>query len=221
MINMNVFLICILAFLLSIGCKDKAQTNIKGKNPIPADNTNNPPPCERFEIRELKKGVYYKIIPVSDTTYTLKWGEKGKKRFISKRLFEITGSGTLEYLTSNDNIIILAHSCGTSCTYFVILPIKNDNLQAFYHPQAINLNRNLIAYSPKDNEDNVFLIVENYITGEKTLIKETNLCPAIFKGECIECCYFDGQDLIVKWQGENWKSHNKQDINVKMIPIGL
>jgi len=172
-----------------------------------------------FEIRKLRDGVYFETVRISDTSYVLKWGIESTHSYFSKHFFAILGNGTLEYLTSNDSVIILSQTCGTSCSYFVILPMNGHEPLLYYHPQALDLNRNLIAYSPTKYDEDIFLIVENYLTGKQTLLKENNLCPGVFKGDCIEACFFEGSELILKWQGSQWDGNNQKDIQIKRILI--
>ena len=134
-------------------------------------------------------------------------------------MFEILGSGTLGYLTSNKSAIILNQECGTSCSFLVILPIEGNIEHIYYNPQAINLENNLIAYSPTSFKDSVFLIVENYINHKHINIYENNVCNSTFKGDCIECCYFNKEELVIVWDGKNWKSSNNPDIKKKLIKI--
>jgi len=222
MVRMNIVFIHLIVSVFLTSCKEgKPQRNkdmklIKPTSEIALDTTK-----ESFEVRKLKDNVFFKTVKLSDTTYTLKWGIQNKQSYFSKRPFEKLGSGMLEYLTSNDSVIILSQSCGTSCTYFAMLPLSGREPLLYYHPQAIDLNRNLIVYSPVEYADSVFLIVENYLTGQKIFLKENNLCPALFKGECIEVCYFDGNDLVLKWQGSKWKNWDKPDLQTKRISIEL
>lgn len=160
-------------------------------------------------------GDYYRFHFKDDTIYTIEWGNKSFKNE-TKQTFEILGNGTLNLSKSGDAVIILEQSCGTSCSYCVVLPLKTGAKEkVFIQTISYDINKNLIVYIP---EEETFIRIENYLTGEKLDILENNLCPAAFKGDCIDSVYFKGNNVIIKWQGSQWED-NKVDPQEKIIPI--
>ena len=203
--------------LISCGNNSINKTPLVANNQVQNDTT----PHKSFEIRRLDPKFYYQTKKLSDTTYSIEWGKKGVNKYTSNKVFEISGSGMLTYLTSNDSVIILSQSCGTSCTYFVLLSLNRDKIMTYDNPEALNLNKNLIAYvSDPDNDGQIVLTVENYINGKKMIVKVNNVCPSAIKYSCIEECYFEHNTLIIKWDGSKWQS-SKPDLQVKRIPITI
>ncbi|MEA4915900.1 MAG: hypothetical protein VB073_00010 [Proteiniphilum sp.] len=152
-----------------------------------------------------------------DSIYSIEWGNN----FItntSKKKFEVLGSGVLGLLEVDENCILLSQSCGTSCVYYVFLPLKMDATEKVYDFVLANdLKKHLIAYIPTDN-DTIFIRVENYLTGQIMDVKETNMCQATFKADCIDSIYFNKSSLILKWQGSGW-SETKPDPHERTIPV--
>ena len=152
-----------------------------------------------------------------DTVYSIEWGNTSMKN-TSKQKFEVLGNGVLSIFKSDENSILLSQGCGTSCTSYVFLPIKENAVERVYDfALASNLKNNLVAYIP-NNSDEIFARVENYLTGQKMDIVETNLCPANFKGDCIDSIYFDKSLLVLKWESSKWEN-NKPATHIKVIPI--
>lgn len=153
-----------------------------------------------------------------DTIYHINWGNNSiNNNSITK--FEILGNGVLGLLDTDENTIILSQSCGTGCLYYVVLPLKqNEPEKIYYFAKAYDLKNKLIAYVPED--ENVFIRVENFITGQTIDVKEDNLCPATFKSDCIDAIYFNKNKLVIKWQGKKWEQ-DKPDLQDKIIPINF
>jgi len=157
---------------------------------------------------------YYKFCFKGDTTYTIVWGNKSFKNK-TKRAFDVLGNGTLNLLKSGNNAIILSQGCGTSCVYYVVLPLNPSIEEKVFMPAiAYDIDRNLIAYIA----DESFIIIENYLTGQKMDIIEENLCPAAFKGDCIDSCYFNSDSFVIEWQGSKW-TNEKPDPQKKIVQI--
>ena len=138
-------------------------------------------------------------------------------------LVEKIGNSFVKYhlqgdsIDNDDKTIILGQSCGTSCIYYVILPLTPKSKEkTFLFAKAYNLEKNIVAYIP--DEKDVFIRVENFITGQYMNIKEEDVCMAGFKGDCIESVSFSDENIIIKWQGKDW-SNDKPDLKEKKIKI--
>ena len=119
----------------------------------------------------------------------------------------------------DEKTIILGQSCGTSCKYYVILPLVPNSVEKIYmFAEAFNLEKKMVAYIPE--EEDLFIRVENYVTGQYLDIKEENICPAAFKGECIDSVYFSDDTIVIKWQGTEWMN-DRPDPKEKKIKIQL
>jgi hypothetical protein len=155
---------------------------------------------------------------IGDSTYTIKWSSAHFDNK-SSRKFDVLGNGVLGILDADSENIILEQSCGSSCITYVILPLKNKSVEKEYlFAKAYDLKNKLIAYVPEDV--NVFIRVENFITGQTIDVKEDNLCPATFKSDCIDTIYFNKNKLVIKWQGKKWEK-DKPDLQDKIIPINF
>ncbi len=163
----------------------------------------------------IDNGNYYQFNSLDDTSYRIAWGNKMVNNE-SIQIFDVLGSGKLNLVKSNDKVVILGQSCGSSCVYYVVLPfITGLKEKVFMQTIAYDINKNVVAYIPDDES---FIRIENYLTGQKLDIKENNLCPAAFKGDCIDSSYFKNDSFIIKWQGSKW-DNDKLDSQEKIIPI--
>jgi hypothetical protein len=173
-------------------------------------------------------------IPLSDTTflwykfnnegaYHLEWGSS-TFRNTSKQLFEILGSGNLGLRDFNEKVILLSQGCGTSCTYFVFLPMHENATEKIYNfAYTYNLENQLVAFIPVlEKWDRLNVRIENYQSGRHFDIAEADVCPAAFSGDCIDTCYFVGNDkFVLNWEGTEWKSEQERDVKEKVYPFFL
>ncbi len=153
-----------------------------------------------------------------DTSYCIEWGNKTIRNKTLKS-FDVLGNGILGVMDSSENAIILGQSCGVSCLYLVVLPLRKNALAKEYSfAKAYDIRNSLIAFVPED--DNTFIRVENFITEQYVEITEDDLCTAGFKGDCIDTVFFDQSNLVIKWQGKKWEI-NKPDPKERTIQIAL
>jgi hypothetical protein len=207
---MEVKIIATLIWVVLIGCsspttkeREKTSTIVNHETP---------------STQVIHKDVFYNFIPVSDSSYKIEWGNSIFKN-VTEKNFELLGSGTLNLLDRDDSSIILMQGCGTSCIYYVVLPMKlNAKEQVFMFAQAYDIENNLVAYIPEDKQP--FIRIENYLTGQHLDISESNLCPAAFKGDCIDTSYFTENRFILKWQGNLWRI-DKSDLRERIVPINF
>jgi hypothetical protein len=151
-------------------------------------------------IKQQLKNSYLIYQLQGDSVYKIKWGNKFFNNESTKK-FEVLGNGILEVLASNNNSIVLSQGCGSSCMSYVFLPLKNNIKESTYlFSRAYDLKHNLVAYIPMEEEN--FLTIENFITKRRIEIKETNLCAAAFKADCIDTIYFKNEYLIIRWDGK-------------------
>lgn len=151
-----------------------------------------------------------------DTSYSVEWGNRTIRNKTIKS-FDVLGNGILGITESDENTIVLGQSCGTSCLYLVVLPLrKNAQEKVYYFVKAYDIRNSLVAFIPEG--DNTFIKVENFITGQSMEISEGDLCPAGFKGDCIDTVFFDKSNLVIKWQGKKWEI-DKPDSKEKTIQI--
>ncbi len=162
-------------------------------------------------------GKHILLLYLSDSTCLIKWGQSAKLLYTSDTL-HVLGSGNLNIAETEKNSILLKQSCGTCCQVGFILSISPPKCMKYLFFIASDLKNNLVAYISES--DNSFITVENFITGEKQIINETNLCPAAFKGECIDSVSLANKQLFIKWQGNKW-NHTKKDTRERKIEIRI
>lgn len=94
----------------------------------------------------------------------------------------------------------------------------NSKEKEYLFAKAYDLANHLVAFIPEDN--NIFVRIENFMTGQYMNIIESDLYPATIKGDCIDDIYFSKDSIIIKWQGKEW-SNNKADPKEIKLKIEL
>ncbi|RPE08831.1 hypothetical protein EGT74_17540 [Chitinophaga lutea] len=159
-----------------------------------------------------------KMENADSSVYRVVWGRDGATN-VTTATFDVQGNGTLELVGKSRDAFILSQGCGTSCTYDVILPLTGEARESvFMFVKAIDTARNLIAYIPET--DSSFIRVENYLTRKKMDIPGDDLCPAAFKGDCIDSCFFEQEFFVYSWNGKSWSTDNA-DLKQKKVPLEL
>jgi hypothetical protein len=202
--------------LLLIACTDKAEEN----NNVALEGIQKYWQLGTKDTTLVEKvgNSFVKYHLQGDSIYRLEWGNE-KVNNTSKDTFKVLGCGILSLIDNDENTIILGQNCGISCIYYVILPLTLKSKERTYlFAKAYNLEKKLVAYIP--DEDDIFVRVENFITGQYMNIKEENVCMAGFKGDYIDSIYFSDENIIIKWQGKEW-SNDKSDTKEKKIKIKL
>jgi|GEM_PF-1840579 len=213
-IKINLIIICT---LLLISCYN-TRADIDNQTELKLPNENQwSVGLKDTTLKECIGNLFVAYHLQGDSIYSIEWG-CDSIRNTSTQKFEVLGNGILRVLKNNENYILLSQSCGQRCEYYVFLPLKNNAIEKVYFDVLANdLENNLVAYVPEDNNE-VFVRVENYLTGQTMDIKETNLCPAYNAADCIDSVYFNKSSLVLKWQGSKW-NNNQTDLQEKEIPL--
>ena len=134
---------------------------------------------------------------ISIDYFLVKWGKSNSDMLYCDTLpmFPI---GTPLYQWHNEEAICLRQGCGTDCFFAYILLFKAGEIKRYMYPMAYDTLNNVIAYADS-NVPEVFLVVENFLTGEKKEIIEDYL-RGIHSGHSIESIRFNQNGLFVKWQ---------------------
>lgn len=213
----KMILVTVFGFLLMLSCHitTKTETNNQLKS-IPIQNQWSVDMKDTV-LKECVGSSFIAYHLQGDTVYNIEWGN-GAIKNISKEKFEILGNGVLGLLEADENCILLSQNCGTSCVWYVFLPLKANAIEkAYNYALTSDLKNHFVAYIPTE-DDEIFIRVENYLTGQTMDVKEVNTCPSAFKADCIDSIYFDKSSLILKWQGSNW-SETKSDPHERIIPV--
>lgn len=212
---MKIKIINIIFFLLLSSCKNNTQGF--GETSKLSSNSWNNILIDTILVDNIGNN-FVKYHLANDSTYTLEWGNKSFDNY-SKNKFDLLGNGILKVLDSNNESILLNQSCGTSCTTYVVLPLKRNAIEKHYlFAKAYNLNNQLIAYVT-ESEDSLIRI-ENYETGKTMDIIENDLCPATFKGDCLDQVTINNNYITIKWQGSKWTNTSK-DSREKIYKVFL
>ena len=103
--------------LLLIACTNKAKNNVSlERNQHWLVGTKDTTLVEKIGNSFVKYHLQ------GDSIYRLEWGNETISN-ISKDTFKVSGSGILGLISNDENTIILGQGCGTSCIYYVILPL--------------------------------------------------------------------------------------------------
>lgn len=163
------------------------------------------------------EGNYLVFLYITDSSYLIKWGDS-LRFIITSDTIDVLGSGTLQIAESSKTSILLKQSCGTCCQLGIILSLSPVIYKKYIFVEAFDLTNNLIAYIPEGIDS--FLVIENFVTGKKKIINETDLCPAAFKGECIDSISIVNKQLYIRWQGVKW-SRKQQDTKERTYNLDI
>jgi hypothetical protein len=139
--------------------------------------------------------LFYKHI--SFDSFMAVWGnvKYDKIQYDTLHMFPI-GPPLLEW--HNEDAICLRQGCGTDCFFAYILLFKTSEIKTYMYPLAYDTTNNLIVCAG-NYDSKVFLVVENFLTGEKREIIEDYL-PFGHSGYAIESIIFNQSGLFVKWR---------------------
>ncbi|MDR1006110.1 MAG: hypothetical protein LBL74_04525 [Bacteroidales bacterium] len=203
-INNNIIILFVVLFIFN---KGQAQIN-------------NLPIQEQWEIgikdtilSEQLSNAFIIYNFIGDSTYRIIWGNEDVINYSNKK-FNVLGNGVLKVIANDTNIILLEQGCGTSCNFYVVLPIKSQMKETLYNNViAYDIKKNLIAYIYYcDNYQNICVRIENYITKTHIDIYEKNICENVVEMSCIKDVYFEDDYLMIIWE------FNKTDkINLKSL----
>jgi hypothetical protein len=150
-----------------------------------------------------------------DTNYRIEWGNETIKNK-TKNNYEVLGNGVLSVMEFNERTIVLGQGCGTSCFYYIFLPLEKDAIEkSYYFAYAYDIEKNIVVFLP-ENKD--FLRIENFYTQNKLDIEDPNLCFSTFEEDFIENISFNDTALILSWNMSELDTLNN-GIKEKIIPL--
>ncbi|MGB4818161.1 MAG: hypothetical protein WBP33_03515 [Saprospiraceae bacterium] len=192
----------IISLLLTLsGCKIKNEPSFTSK-----ENT-----YGKVDI----KHSYFELKYLDSVNYLIEWGTPEYKN-TSRDTFEILGNGSLEETESNNEYIVLAQSCGTSCVINTILPLYKGAKELTFMPVLFNDINNSIIVLSKDTESDFELL--NYKSNKSKVFNLPDICPAAEKSMCIDSIYIEKDEIYFKYQGNKWQN-DKPDNKVKSIRL--
>ena len=164
------------------------------------------------------EGSYYQFIYLQNSSYQIRWGI-GNLMLTGIDTFKVLGSGVLRLKHSTKRAIILQQSCGTSCSYCVVLPLVPDAKEKVYQlPLAYDVDNDLVAFVKEGDPEVLEVKVENYLTGLSFSVKERDICSAALKIDCVDSCAIKNRELYLRWQGKAW-IHDRQSPTELRITI--
>lgn len=188
-----ILMIFVLLFL--IGCQNSQPAS-------PNPQTSQMGKDDEREEGATEVNADFSFHDLGDTAYFITWGDSAIYSNRS-RPFKVLGNGRLGLEATSPNALLLSQSCGTSCAQYVVLPrLKGGKEHIYLFGRAYELTRGLVAYIPEDEE--VLITVENYLSGKGIPIKESDVCEAAFRGDCIQSCRFQGDSLsLTFWDNKD------------------
>lgn len=177
--------------------------------------------CGAPEPSAAKKIIakpFYNLIPASDSTYTIQWGDSLfqnhsklvlPKFFVEKELYE----------TEKDSEqIVLAVETGSDSWYNIILPMKTGALETmFYCPILTDLKEKIVVTPYYGSGDTLF-VIENFMTHKKQFIGMgwPECSPLLY--ECIDSISLHNNELYLK---RNVPKGNKDTIDIRKVKLNF
>jgi len=154
----------------------------------------------------LSKNIFLVYEHVSIDSFRTKWGKVNNVMVYCDTL-PIFASGLPILAWHNNNTICLTQGCGTDCYFAYILLFKTGEIKTYMYPLAYDTANNIIVCAGDNYDSKVFLVVENFLTGEKKEIIEDYLPGP--PGYAIESINFNQSGLLVKWRDSQDKMQDK------------
>jgi hypothetical protein len=143
-----------------------------------------------------KEKNYYKLIPSTDSTCKIEWGNNKLKRISEDYHFAFARRMRLEW--ENKDFVVLRGGAGTGSWFNVILPL--DSLaeeSGIWNPMAYNKKSNLIA---EEGDADTIVVIRNIKTGKsQPIIDKMNKCESAFNNYCIDSISIQNKEVYIKW----------------------
>lgn len=187
----------------------RSETNTAGK----IDNATGKDDCHAWlsdADSTLSTGDFLKYVKENGRV-RIEWGSKNFRRTLQSD-YDCDAAPswipTIRWTTSKH--IGLGYGCGSPCWGTIILPLnsKDSVIERMYDFEK-ELDRNLIVYL--DGEDYDRLTIENWVTGEKQVIKTKISCESAFLGYCIDSLKFVNDNLYIWWDESAGQRNAKKE----------
>ena len=181
-------------------------------NSTETDFNNNQDDCQTWLAdydTTLLTGEFLKYLK-KDGKLKIEWGNQTFRRIL-KNDYDCRGASswvpTIRWSTSK--YLGLKYGCGSPCWGTIILPIndKDSTIERMYDLEIDTLNNRMVYL---DNESYDKLIVENFETGQKTIINYKFECRAAFAASCIDTLILNKDMLTIKWV--DWTNNGQKKI---------
>ena len=166
---------------------------------------------------------YYQFIKITDSTSTIKWGNKSITNYVSDTTnnFYIE-KDEINLKWSNGKFIALGRSTGSDTWFNIILPLtKNTDVKFYENPLTVDKENGIIVYEYYFEICDTILIAENIMTGKKQYIGAGwKKCSSVFNHYCIDSISVSKNQLYLEGTlPNNIDKPNKTEI--KRIKLDL
>jgi hypothetical protein len=148
------------------------------------------------EKNSTPENNYYKLIPTTDSTCKIEWGNTKLKRISEDYHFHFVREIRLDW--ENTDFMVLKGSSEMDSWFNVILPLDSQSkVSDIWNPMAYNKFYNLIV---EEGHGDTIVIVRNIKTGKsQTEIDSENSCQSPFNHYCIDSISILNKELYIKW----------------------
>jgi hypothetical protein len=150
-------------------------------------------------INSTPNGGFYKLIPYTDSTCKIEWGNTKVKR-VSKDDYHFHAARRFSLEWENKDFIVLESWTGSDSRFNVILPLDSLSKESeIWNPIAFNKRKNLIAQEGYGFSDTI-VILQNIKTGKsQPIIDKMNKCESAFNHYCIDSISIQNKEVYIKW----------------------
>jgi hypothetical protein len=143
-----------------------------------------------------KERNYYKLIPSTDSTCKIEWGNTKLKRISED--FDFYFARRLSLNWENKDFLVLEGGSGSDTWFNLILPLDTlSGISDVWNPMAYNKERNLIAI---EGYADTILVIRNIKTGKsQPIIDGINKCESVFNHYCIDSISIQNKEVYIKW----------------------
>jgi hypothetical protein len=147
---------------------------------------------------------FYQLIPVTDSTSRLKWGNKSAN-YTSPKVFENWMLSEKMWLDwSNNKFIVLAFDMGNDSWYNVVLPFANGKgPEFFWRPIAFDHENGIIVSAYGVGPDSILLATDVLTNKIQPVGKGWKTCQDTHGPHyCVDSVSIANKQLYVQWNGE-------------------
>lgn len=158
------------------------------------------PPIDTSKV--LLIDSYYQFIRISDSTSTVKWGNKAFSNVHSDTMDNFfIEKDRISLKWANEKFIALGRGSGSDTWLNIILPlIKGSPARLYENPMAVDKENGIIVYEHAFDECDTVLIAENIVSGKKQAIGlNWKKCSSPINHYCIDSITVLKKQLYLEW----------------------
>ncbi|MBP7478665.1 MAG: hypothetical protein KA797_09085 [Chitinophagales bacterium] len=213
----------ILATLLMVfGCQNQAdKISVHELTPLTDYYLDQHPQIDTSKV--LLSSSYYQFIRLTDSTSTIKWGNK-----VISNLFGDTidnffiEKDRINLKWANEKFIVLGRSGGSDTWFRIILPLtKGANAYFYENLMAMDKENGIVVIEHAFDDSDTVLIAENILTRKRQIIGlDWEKCSSAMNHYCIDSISISKKQLYVEWTLPN-KIDEPNAKEIKRIRLDL